>query len=108
MTANRRDHAEDEDAPEGDGEDSLLGELPAEGEAEGEGDREAAAEPETPTVVPPPASSRAIARGLITPVRDPLERFLAEARRYPRLSDEEERRLGTAVRTRGDMDAAKK
>ena len=39
--------------------------------------------------------------------RDPVERFLAEARRYPRLSEEEERKLGKAVRERGDMDAAR-
>jgi RNA polymerase sigma-32 factor len=41
-------------------------------------------------------------------LRDPVDRFLAEARRYPRLSEEEERALGSAVRERGDMNAAKK
>ena len=44
---------------------------------------------------------------LPAPVRDPVQRFLAEARRYPRLSEAEERALGVAVRERGDMDAAR-
>ena len=41
-------------------------------------------------------------------IRDPLARFMAEIRRYPRLSEEEERRLGRSVRERGDMDAARR
>ena len=41
-------------------------------------------------------------------VRDPVDRFLAEARRYPRLSEADERALGTAVRDRGDMEAARR
>jgi RNA polymerase sigma-32 factor len=41
-------------------------------------------------------------------VRDPVARFLAEIRRYPRLSEEDERRLGRAVREGGDMDAARR
>jgi RNA polymerase sigma-32 factor len=53
--------------------------------------------------VVPPASA-----GAIAPLRDPVGRFLAEARRYQRLSDEEERTLGRAVRERGDMNAARK
>ncbi|HET6283538.1 MAG TPA: sigma-70 family RNA polymerase sigma factor [Polyangia bacterium] len=56
--------------------------------------------------VPPPdepSSQRGLSR-----LRDPVDRFLAEARRYPRLSEEEERVLGSAVRERGDMNAAKK
>ena len=40
--------------------------------------------------------------------RDPVARFMAEVRRYPRLSEEEERRLGRAVREAGDMDAARR
>jgi RNA polymerase sigma-32 factor len=51
-------------------------------------------------VVPPRA-------GALAPLRDPLQRFLAEARRYQRLSDEEERALGSAVRLKGDMEAAR-
>ena len=45
--------------------------------------------------------------GALAPLRDPLQRFLAEARRYRRLSDEEERALGSAVRLKGDMNAAR-
>jgi RNA polymerase sigma-32 factor len=68
---------------------------------------EAAGEPEAePEVLdadaPVSAPKTALARQ-----RDPVERFLAEARRYPRLSEEEERKLGKAVRERGDMDAAR-
>ncbi|HEY4186158.1 MAG TPA: sigma-70 family RNA polymerase sigma factor [Polyangia bacterium] len=40
--------------------------------------------------------------------RDPVARFMAEIRRYPRLSEDEERRLGRAVREAGDMDAARR
>jgi RNA polymerase sigma-32 factor len=40
--------------------------------------------------------------------RDPLGRFMAEIRRYPRLSEDEERRLGRSVREGGDLDAARK
>jgi RNA polymerase sigma-32 factor len=45
--------------------------------------------------------------GALAPLRDPLQRFLAEARRYRRLSDDEERALGSAVRLRGDLSAAR-
>jgi RNA polymerase sigma-32 factor len=48
------------------------------------------------------------ATGLSAPLRNPVERFLSEARRYPRLSEAEERELGIAVRQRGDMDAARR
>jgi RNA polymerase sigma-32 factor len=44
----------------------------------------------------------------LSALRDPVSRFLSEARRYPRLSEGEERLLGIAVRQRGDMDAARK
>ncbi|HEY6475621.1 MAG TPA: sigma-70 family RNA polymerase sigma factor [Polyangia bacterium] len=53
--------------------------------------------------VMPPAAA-----GALTPLRDPVGRFLTEARRYRRLNDDEERTLGAAVRERGDMDAARK
>jgi RNA polymerase sigma-32 factor len=52
--------------------------------------------------VMPPAGA-----GALAPQRDPVGRFLAEARRYRRLSDEEERVLGRAVREQGDMNAAR-
>jgi RNA polymerase sigma-32 factor len=45
--------------------------------------------------------------GALAPQRDPVARFLAEARRFRRLSDTEERELGKAVRERGDMNAAR-
>jgi RNA polymerase sigma-32 factor len=61
-------------------------------------------EADVPAVVQRPAP----ARGVLSTLRDPVERFLAEARRYPRLSEEEERALGVAVRSRGDMEAARK
>ena len=44
----------------------------------------------------------------LAPLRSPLQRFLSEARAYPRLSDEEERRLITEVREHGDKAAARK
>ncbi len=53
--------------------------------------------------VVPPASA-----GALAPLRDPVGRFLAEARRFPRLTDEEERKLGKAVREEGDMNAARR
>lgn len=40
--------------------------------------------------------------------RDPLRRFLAEARRYPRLGEDDERKLIQAVRERADTNAARK
>jgi RNA polymerase sigma-32 factor len=46
--------------------------------------------------------------GALVPARNQVERFLAEVRRYPRLSDEEERVLGKAVRETGDREAARK
>jgi RNA polymerase sigma-32 factor len=48
------------------------------------------------------------ARGALAPARNQVERFLAEVRRYPRLTDEEERVLGKAVRETGDREAARK
>jgi RNA polymerase sigma-32 factor len=54
-------------------------------------------------VLPPSARRDALA-----PLRNPVDRFVSEARRYPRLSEAEERTLGIAVRDRGDMDAARK
>jgi RNA polymerase sigma-32 factor len=70
------------------------------------GDEPAAGAPDidldaSPEVMPP--RHRALAA-----VRDPVQLFLSEARRYPRLSEEEERALGIAVRDRGDMNAARK
>ena len=44
----------------------------------------------------------------LSPLRNPVDRFLSEARRYPRLSESDERVLGLRVRQSGDMDAARK
>ncbi|HXU60810.1 MAG TPA: sigma-70 family RNA polymerase sigma factor [Polyangia bacterium] len=82
--------------PQADTEDSEQEELPEDAEA-------AAAEPiDVDEVVPPPRA------GALAPLRDPVQRFLSEARRFQRLSDEEERLLGRAVREQGDMGAARK
>ena len=40
--------------------------------------------------------------------RDSVGRFIAEVRRHPRLSEDEERALGRAVRERGDVEAARR
>jgi RNA polymerase sigma-32 factor len=44
----------------------------------------------------------------LAPVRDPVQRFLTEARRYERLSDEEEKLLARAARDGGDIEAARR
>jgi RNA polymerase sigma-32 factor len=44
----------------------------------------------------------------LAPYRDPVQRFLNEARRYPRLSEEEERVLIRVVRDKGDVEAARR
>ena len=62
-----------------------------------------AAEPiDVDEVVPPPRP------GALAPLRDPVQRFLAEARRFERLSEDEERALGRAMREQGDMAEASK
>lgn len=47
------------------------------------------------------------ARAPLSTVRDQVGRFLAEAKRYKRLSEEDERALGVAARERGDLNAAR-
>jgi RNA polymerase sigma-32 factor len=44
----------------------------------------------------------------LAPLRDPVQRFLAEARRYDRLSEDEEKRLARAARDDGDIEAARR
>jgi RNA polymerase sigma-32 factor len=46
--------------------------------------------------------------GPLVPARDPVQRFLNEARRYRRLSEDEERTLITLVREHADKAAARK
>jgi RNA polymerase sigma-32 factor len=106
MTAERDEESE---APELDAElasDVQSAEEPAADPAVEEPAGEEPADGE-PTVLPPPSRRR----GALAPfrdARDPVQRFLNEARRFPRLSEEQERALGIAVRERGDMDAARK
>jgi RNA polymerase sigma-32 factor len=52
-------------------------------------------------------SGRGRGPGRLSTVRDQVGRFLAEARRYKRLSEQEERALGVAARERGDLNAAR-
>jgi RNA polymerase sigma-32 factor len=80
-----------------DTDDGALGEL-ATGEAE------VGADALRPEVVARPRR----AAGALVPARGGVERFLAEVRRFPRLTEEEERALGKAVREGGDREAARK
>jgi RNA polymerase sigma-32 factor len=64
--------------------------------------------PKDPDEVAGPLEVGPVPRTGLTTVRDPVERFLAEARRYPRLTEAEERALGSAVREQGDMNAARR
>ena len=50
----------------------------------------------------PPALERHLA-----PARDPVQRFVNEARRYARLDEKQERELVQAARERGDVNAAR-
>ena len=94
---------EDEDEPE-------LGDEPVDlADAGAEGAGPLPAEPDGKELGPvtPPAGEPVAA--FISPgIRDPVGRFMAEIRRYPRLSEDEERRLGRAVREGGDLDAARR
>jgi len=93
------DDREEEEAESAD----AASEVPAADELDPE-------EARVPDAVLEPEVTRGVPKstGLAAPIRDPVERFLSEARRYPRLSESEERELGVAVRQRGDMDAARK
>jgi RNA polymerase sigma-32 factor len=67
-----------------------------------------------PPDVPAPVEETALDRILTEPekhlvtFRDPVRRFVEEARRHARLDENEERELGRAARDRGDLDAARK
>jgi len=56
---------------------------------------------------PPGEMLPALPSGGVVP-SDPLRRYLAEARRYPRLTREEERELAIRYREHGDLDAARR
>ena len=103
MTADQPDEL---DAPDEPALDEALDDLQPGEELPSSGPEAAArgaTVPDMPAAVLPPRR-----KGELAPLRDPVQRFLAEARRYPRLSEAEERQLGKAVRERGDMDAARK
>jgi RNA polymerase sigma-32 factor len=88
-----RDGDEEQAAPNADDEgDDLAIEAPATPEVL-----------ETTVVESEPRDDRRLA-----PLRDPVQRFLAEARRYDRLSEEEERRLIQLARDQGDVTAARR
>ena len=109
--------AERDDAPIADDD---IADLPQDGDAKGaaaisgEGDGEAEADGAITLLDPDAAEAeRLIAagdaggRGRLATIRDQVGRFLAEARRYKRLSEQEERALGVAARERGDLNAAR-
>ncbi len=75
------------------------------GERDGDGDGEGA----IALLDPDEAAARIGAgrRAGLSTVRDGVGRFLAEAKRYKRLSEQEERALGVAARERGDLNAAR-
>ena len=66
------------------------------------------------TALPPAIEEAALERILpgaekhLVTIRDPVRRFVEEARRYARLDESEERELGHAARDRGDLDAARR
>ncbi|MDB4981227.1 MAG: putative polymerase, sigma 70 family subunit [Myxococcales bacterium] len=111
------DSAASEDEEDADEEDAegALGELSAgtaepgvdAGEADDASD-DAAGRGSRPLRADVVARPRGASSGALAPARGGVERFLAEVRRYPRLTEDEERALGKAVRDGGDRDAARK
>src|SRR5262249_11440232 len=77
-------------------------------EGAGEGELDVEAPVEGPEAVEADGIEPPRQRGALARARDQVERFLSEVRRYPRLTDEEERLLGKAVRDRADPEAARK
>ena len=94
-------------------EDGEIADMPQDKEAGGEGDGEGALallDPEAAEaerLMADDAGGTAQGPGRLATVRDSVGRFLAEARRYKRLSEQEERALGVAARERGDLNAAR-
>ena len=91
---------------EGDDEISDLAQAEGEGPAAGrasEGDGDGAI-----ALLDPDEAAERVARAPLSTVRDQVGRFLAEAKRYKRLSEDEERALGVAAREHGDLNAARK
>jgi RNA polymerase sigma-32 factor len=116
-TAQPSDASGEKDADREDaaGADDEIADLPQEGEGKGvaaEGDA-ADGDGAVALLDPDTAEAERLAAGgegspgRLATVRDPVARFLAEARRYKRLSEQEERALGVAARERGDLNAAR-
>ena len=103
---------DDERAEVGDDE---IADLPREAEGDGAGkaadggERDAEGEGAIALLDPDEAAARLAtgSRAGLSKVRDGVGRFLAEAKRYKRLSEQEERALGVAARERGDLNAAR-
>jgi RNA polymerase sigma-32 factor len=102
-SAKTQDPQTAESADEGESGTSPDGEGLMEGAA---GPLEVIAEPE---VLPRPTreDTEPEEAARLEVLRSPLQRFLAETRRYPRLTEEEERRLIREVREQGDTRAAR-
>jgi len=104
--------ADDEPAEVGDDE---IADLPREAEGDGTGKTAGAdggeqdGEGAIALLDPDEAAARIGAgrRAGLSTVRDGVGRFLAEAKRYKRLTEQEERALGVAARERGDLNAAR-
>ena len=107
--AEEREH--DDAEPGDEEEEETLAEIPAEadggGDGESEGDGVGDGEPAPRSRALAARGARAARGGGLALPRDPVERFLSDARRYKRLSEQEERALGIAVRELGDMNAAR-
>ena len=99
-TPTRASRSPDGEADQDD--ESADGALPDPNEAEG-GDGAGRAERAVAELLPAARDADVVASR-----RDPVGRFMAEIRRYPRLSEDDERRLGRAVSEGGDLDAARK
>src|SRR5664279_4057513 len=89
-------------------EDAEQGERASDEEGASEG--ELLADATEPAVVEEAALERILPdeKKHLVPFRDPVRRFVEEARRHARLDENEERELGRAAREHGDLDAARR
>ena len=98
------DKADEEDSDEAEETDALAAEpLEADGEEAG---LVPVAEPELLSR-PERRGGKGQGGGSLEPLRSPIQKFLSEARRFPRLDEEEEKRLIKQVREHGDAAAAR-
>src|SRR5262245_37791408 len=95
-TASDDDELESADADTAPDSATLVADTDAESGADSE---------EAKTLAELPTSDEA---AQIARLQSPVQRFLTEARRYARLTDEDEKVLIRAVRERGDKEAARK